>query len=228
MRLGSVLVVLAFCVGLAGASIGNHPAPKDDTHLEGIPDPTGRIDGDTIEEAWVIPTLPFSDTGGTCEFVNDYAEWCPYTGSWAPDVVYAYTPSNDYYIDIDLCYSLYDTQVYVYENEYTPGNPYACNDDYYWAEPCFIYSSAIIGLPIYSGNTYYIVIDGYGGDCGTYTLDMWDHPMHPLGCPPGSLEEGEPDCGTDYVDEYNGGCNSVEPVFQMAQSDFRKGFGGRS
>ena len=214
MRLGSLVVFLVWCPGLAAASIGNHPVPKNDGHIEGIPDPSGRIAGDTIEEAWVIPTLPFSGSDDTCEFVNDYAESCPYTGSLSPDVVYAYTATGDYYIDIDLCYSLYDTQLYVYENEYTPGDPYACNDDYYWADPCYTYSSAIFGLPIYAGNTYYIVIDGYGGDCGTYAVDIWEHPMHPLSCPGGSLEEGEPECGEDYVDEYNGGCNYPFPRFQ--------------
>ena len=30
--------------------------------------------------------------------------------------------------------------------------------------------------------------------------------------------EGEPDCGTDYVDEYNGGCNSDPYVFQPIES----------
>jgi hypothetical protein len=30
--------------------------------------------------------------------------------------------------------------------------------------------------------------------------------------------EGEPDCGTDYVDEFNGGCNSDPPVFGTIES----------
>ena len=33
-------------------------------------------------------------------------------------------------------------------------------------------------------------------------------------CPPNGIDEGEPDCGQDYVDMYNGGCNSVPEVFQ--------------
>ncbi len=33
-------------------------------------------------------------------------------------------------------------------------------------------------------------------------------------CPPGGLPEGEPPCQEDYVDSYNGGCNSDPAVFQ--------------
>jgi len=32
---------------------------------------------------------------------------------------------------------------------------------------------------------------------------------------PGFILENEPDCGTDYVDNYNGGCNSVPPEYSQ-------------
>jgi hypothetical protein len=67
---------------------------------------------------------------------------------------------------------------------------------------------------LYSGNTYYFVIDGYGGHCGDYTLEIM--PLNPcvLTIPPGAIPEGEPPCGPGYVDSHNGGCNSDPPVFQ--------------
>jgi hypothetical protein len=34
-----------------------------------------------------------------------------------------------------------------------------------------------------------------------------------VSCPPGSIAENEPVCGTNYVDTTNGGCNSTPPVF---------------
>jgi hypothetical protein len=37
-------------------------------------------------------------------------------------------------------------------------------------------------------------------------------------CPPGSVLEGEPPCGEDYVDNYNGGCQSHPEVFQPIES----------
>jgi len=39
-------------------------------------------------------------------------------------------------------------------------------------------------------------------------------PPPPIECPAGALIEGEPPCGDDYVDMYNGGCNSTPYVFQ--------------
>ena len=119
--------------------------------------PSGREGGEDIGNAVVIPALPFNDNGYTCDNVNDYDEVCPYGGSYAPDVVYSYTPPANDIIDIDLCASGYDTKVYVYENAYTPGAPYACNDD-----ACPGWRSFIDDLPLTGGNTYYIVVDGYG------------------------------------------------------------------
>jgi hypothetical protein len=34
-----------------------------------------------------------------------------------------------------------------------------------------------------------------------------------IACPPDGTEEGEPDCETDYVDIFNGGCTAAEPMF---------------
>ncbi|MCK4695659.1 MAG: choice-of-anchor J domain-containing protein, partial [Candidatus Cloacimonetes bacterium] len=93
-----------------------------------------------------------------------------------PDVVYAYTPPGDITVDIDLCNSSYDTKVYVYENGETPGSPYACNDD---ACGPYGYQSALYALALTSGNTYYIVVDGYGGDSGNYELIVTEVAFYP-------------------------------------------------
>lgn len=141
-----------------------------------VPDPEiFLVGGDTIEDAVAITELPYNDTGNTCGFVNDYDEVCPYSGGTAPDVVYSYTPGADITVDIDLCNgSAYDTKLYVYENEHTPDNPYACNDD-----ACPGYVSQIMGLALTGGNTYYIVVDGYGTDCGDYILDVTEAVTYP-------------------------------------------------
>lgn len=124
--------------------------------------------GDNIGSATSIPSLPYHDTGTTSGYTDDYDEACPSSGSISPDVVYSYTPPADAIVDITLCNgSDYDTKLYLYENGYTPGNPYACNDD-----ECPGYVSELIGVFLTGGNTYYIVIDGFGGDHGNYVLDM--------------------------------------------------------
>jgi hypothetical protein len=175
----------------------------------------GREGGETIGTAWVIPSLPFYDTGDTSDNIDDYDEVCPYSGSTSPDVVYQYTAPEDMCVDIDLCLSGYDTKVYVYENMYTPNAPYACNDDN--GACALLYRSWIQQLYLTGGNTYYIVVDGYGGDAGVYDFNMYEVscpiPCTPI-CPGDAILEGEPTCYPDYDDIYNGGCNSTPYVFQ--------------
>ena len=173
--------------------------------------------GDTIATATVIAALPYDDTGTTAGYANDYDEVCPYTGSTSPDVVYKYSPTSDMLVDIFTCNSGYDTKVYVYENTYTPGLPYACNDD---SGLCSgpSYRSYIAQLPVYEGNTYYIVVDGYGGASGAYEFHVHEYlpppPCYPEFCPTYALVEGEPVCYANYTDAYNGGCNSEPDIFQ--------------
>ncbi len=62
----------------------------------------------------MIPSIPFIDTGATCDNTHQYEEMCPYDGSSAPDVVYAFTPAQDVAITADLCQSLYDTKLFIY------------------------------------------------------------------------------------------------------------------
>ena len=201
-----VITALAIVSAVASAS-----SPLEDHHVKdstpsGVHYGSGRVEGDTIEEAWVIEALPFTDSDNTCGFNNDYDEVCPYSGSTSGDVVYAYIPEGDDIITIDLCYSEYDTKVYVYEDYWTPGEPYACNDDAHFSAPCYTYSSKIAYLELSAGHTYYIVVDGYGGDCGTYVLDILYVDPCFLECPDGALVEGEPPCVDEYQDDYNAGC----------------------
>ena len=168
--------------------------------------------GETCATAAVISSLPYNATGYTCDNVDDYEETgifeCPYT-STSPDVVYSFSPSSDMAIDIDMYGSTYDTKIWVYDGTCATGYVVACNDDYYSD-----YVSAIFNLSVLTGHTYYIVVDGYGGDCGDYVITVSEHQICDVVCPTGGIPEGEPDCGTDYVDNYNGGCNSNPVVFQ--------------
>jgi len=64
-----------------------------------------------------------------------------------------------------------------------------------------------------AGGTYY----GDGSVCEPNPCP----PPPPIECPQGAYIEGEPQCQDDYVDSYNGGCNSTPNVFQdlYAQAD---------
>ena len=174
-----------------------------------------RVTGDTVADPFIITgDLPFTATGNTCSFVNDYDYACPYTGSTSADVVYKWvaTAASMGAIGVDLCGSTYDTKVYVYNSNM---DVIACNDDY-----CS-FQSIVSNVPVTVGNTYYIVVDGYGGSCGTYSLILWCYcDCCDLVCAPGAMLEGEPTCYDGYNDVYNGGCNSTPfPVFQIIEPD---------
>ncbi|MFH1278475.1 MAG: hypothetical protein ABIK65_08865 [Candidatus Eisenbacteria bacterium] len=180
---------------------------------------TLRQGGDDIEHATIIPGVPFTDAGTTCGYVNDYEETCPWGPSFSPDVVYVFTPQIDEYLYVDLCDSYYDTKLYIYQDECTPGFPYVCNDD-----ACsgpnypYPYLSSLGAVPFYGGHNYYIVVDGYGGECGSYVLDIYQDGCW-IECPEGAIPEGETGCGPGYVDDFNGGCGSNPTVYQMIECD---------
>jgi hypothetical protein len=185
---------------VAGYQPPQHEIPPSAIRQEG---------GETCASATVISSLPYNATGYTCDNVHDYDEVCPYSGSTSPDVVYSYAPSTNKTINIDLYGSSYDTKLYVYQDVCDHAHLWACNDDYYPD-----YTSAICGLSIPAGHTYYIVVDGYGDSCGNYVILVESYQECDVVCPPGGILEGEPNCYDEYVDNYNGGCNSSPFVFQ--------------
>jgi hypothetical protein len=162
-----------------------------------------------VADPFIVPSLPFNDAKSTFGFADDYNETCPFPESGAPDVVYAYTPAASEVIRIDLCGSSYDTRVYVYENAVAAGSPYACNDDYCGSS---WYRSRIPSLAVSMGNTYYIVVDGWGTASGSYQLTVSaDDECVWSGCSPGAIAEGEL-CATGE-DVTNGGCNLPSQLF---------------
>ena len=155
------------------------PPPYQGTSiLLGTPSNT-RQGGDTVDDATVVTELPTSLEGTTSGYTDDYDEACPYTGATAPDVVYSITPESDMAVNMSLCYSSYDTKLYVYENAagtlaVTTDGADACADDAYppGVDDCTIWTSYIEGVSMTAGNTYYVVVDGYGASEGDYVLDI--------------------------------------------------------
>lgn len=174
-RLGMVLLML----GLAGPALasltGNTPdTAKERAVLYVNPNPPIRVTGDTVGDPFILPGLG-TVSGTTAGFTNDYDEDCPYMGSSSPDVVYAFTPAAHIFINVDLCHSGYDTKVYVYDsNPPHWGYPIDCNDDYWDDPPCYPYSSFLGFVGLAAGHTYYIVVDGYGGQSGAYSMEVTD------------------------------------------------------
>ena len=137
-----------------------------------------RQGGDTMEDATVVTELG-QLTGTTVGYTDSYDEVCPYSGATSPDVVYSFTPETDVAVNMTTCYSTFDTKLYVYENEVgvlastTTGDP-ACSDDTYppGVDDCTAWTSYLEGVSMSAGNTYYLVVDGYGYSEGDYVLDV--------------------------------------------------------
>lgn len=125
---------------------------------------TAVLSGDTCANPFIIDSPIFSDQGSTCGFGADTAGYCSDDGG-APDVVYAFTPQHAMDICISLQGSDYDTVLYVLEETCT-GTAIACSDDY-WGLQSYLRS-----VSLSPGVEYYIVIDGFNGACGNYSLAL--------------------------------------------------------
>jgi hypothetical protein len=216
MKYTVVILALLVAVGTVFAdqftAAKNLAGPKESQGQESNP-VTTRVGGETIATATPI-SVPYSDIASTAGAINNYDEICPFSGSTAPDVVYALTVPYNMNVQVELCNSYYDTKVYVYVNGYTPGAPLVCNDDA-CSGPNYPYAwLSKIAFDATVGNTYYIVVDGYGSSSGTYIMNVTENIPCTYICPPNGCPEGEPVCGDNYVDHYNGGCNSTPYVFQ--------------
>ena len=134
-----------------------------------------RQGGDTVADATVIASIPFTDTGTTVGYNDDYDVPCPTSGELAADVVYAYTPDQVELVSIDLCGSAYDTRVWVTDPDLAI---IACNDDFYPdGHSCGSFVSRLEGVTLEAGLMYHIVVDGHGGAEGEYAIEIVETPV---------------------------------------------------
>ena len=185
------------------------PEPEIKRPIEpaGGPCATVPLPGEDCGNAIGIGTLPFSASGTTCDYQDDYAPPCCQLPG-APDAVYVFVPSRDLCVDVDLCGAAYDSAVHVFEDG--PGHSIACNDD-----GCG-YASQLSHFELTGGRTYYFVVDGWSTGCGGYTLEIRECPPPcPLPEASGALPEGEPVCADGYYDRWNMGCNDFPYVFTV-------------
>ncbi len=189
------------------SELGNRPPIKLESGSVKPRHITPMIAGETYADAIPIPGIPFTVTGNSCNYSPDIIEACGGTG---PDLVYSFTPAADMCVTISLCSPMttFDTILNLLAG---PGPTLvACNDD-----NCGL-QSEIANVSLAAGQTYYIVVDGYGGDCGDYELTINECPPPcQFACPAGSIPEGEPNCYDGYVDVFNAGCNSDPPTYTI-------------
>src|SRR5687767_12487923 len=103
---------VSLCSAAVPPEFRNRPGDKAQLSKGSAGPNSPQTGGDNIGNATVIPSLPYTDTGGTCGATDDYTPSCFFSG--APDVVYAYTPTVTEAVTISLCVgSNYDTGLYV-------------------------------------------------------------------------------------------------------------------
>jgi len=213
-----ILLVMVLALPAAAYDLGtSSPAKPEAQGTPPPPDPDVlRQGGDTILSAVPI-VIGDALNGTTAGYVNDYDEVCPYSGSTAPDVVYTFTPSYDIpCLYVDTYGSQYDTKIYIYDQDLSL---IACNDDYYPD-----YTSRLGPVVVFGGVQYFLVIDGYGVESGTYSgyIEEWTCGIV-ITCPDGAQIENEPEIVDGYIDAWNGGCNSPDfgdPFQPITQSIF--------
>jgi hypothetical protein len=136
----------------------------------------GRTGGDNIANAIPISSLPFSVTGNTCGFANDYFQNCDWAVNYdfAPDMVFKYKPHFNMNISVSCCGTIalpygFDTYLYIFEND--ENTLIACKDDAFLPE-CHPWDSQLDNVHLTGGNTYYIVLDGYNTACGDFQMEI--------------------------------------------------------
>lgn len=121
----------------------------------------GGVCGDTCASAISIDSVPFTDTKDTNHYSNDYEPSCS-GPTGALDVAYVFTAptTGTYTATLD---SSFDSVIYaVTDCADVAGSTITCSD---FPEE--------ISFTIESGDTVYIIVDGYALDkMGSYTLDV--------------------------------------------------------
>ena len=140
-------------------------------------------------------------TGTTIGAIDDIAPACG-PGLTAPGVWYTLVGDGSNTFISTCTGTTWDTKINVYSGDC---NNLVCvggNDDF-----CALQSQVSFVAQI--GVNYYILVNGYNGATGDFTIDVVCTPPCILTCSPSYLQENEV-CGSDV----NGGCNMPVPFFE--------------
>lgn len=117
------------------------------------------VEGNSIETAIEIPSLPYTDTGSTA--VCYISESDIYN---SPDVFYRYILDGQEMVNVSLCNSDFDTYLAVYNSDF---DPIFFNDDGTNCSP----NSEIIFSTV-DLDTIYFSVEGWGNESGDYIINV--------------------------------------------------------
>jgi hypothetical protein len=101
--------------------------------------------------------------GNTAGRAHNFFSSCGTSSTAAPDVVFAIPVPAGRSVTVTTCGSSFDTILYA---STTCGSSTVCNDD-----SCGLQSSITLPTPA-TATTYFVVVDGYSGASGAYTLNV--------------------------------------------------------
>ena len=145
-----------------------------------VPEPPA-VDGETCEVAIPVGALPWSHTGDTAGFQDDYAYTdgaCPpEAGGWgtpAPDVVFVFTPAESGWYRLSLSDKPdFDANLYVVTDCADVDNTCVAGDEDIGDD-----ALETVVTPLVGGETYFVIVDGWGANAaGAYTLNVEDHTL---------------------------------------------------
>jgi hypothetical protein len=163
-----VVIVVDGYRGLAGNFSLTVTPPAGSGTLPPPPPPTGG--GGSCATPTVIPAAGGS-VSGTTSGTSALAGSCGTSGT-SPERVFAWTPARSGTATIQTCGSgtSYDSVVYVRGGS-CAGPELGCSDDV-----CDVnglpHKGSRLSTPVTAGTTYYIVVDGYAGRSGAFTLNV--------------------------------------------------------
>jgi hypothetical protein len=133
------------------------------------------LDEDACPPQTIVST-PLTINGNTTNSQHNYELSCVSTGG-APDDIYGLSLFCRGTVTVSLCGSNYDTALEVhYGTNYfdCPGSQIlACNDDF-----CGLQSQ--VSFNIEAGEFYFIIVSGYFGNSGAYTMNVTANLLPPL------------------------------------------------
>lgn len=139
-----------------------------------IADPQRSLDEDACPPQTIV-SVPLTLTGNTSTSANDFSPLCG-LADFSPDDIYALSLDCRGWVTVSLCGSGYDCVVEAHSGSNyfdCPGFYIDCNDDY-----CGFQSQ--LSFFVEAGAFYFIIVTGYAGASGPYTMNVTQVPEPPV------------------------------------------------
>jgi hypothetical protein len=162
----------------------------------------------------VIPPGGGTFTGTTAGASQFSGSCAGTTTGVSPELIYSWTPDASGTATVDTCHATdtgFDTVLFARSPSCSGGGAsLACNDDSAGCATAIGERGSRVSFQVNAGQTYFLVVDGYGGDSGNFRLNVAG-PTPPPACANGLDDDG--DGAIDYPNDP--GCTSLADRFEQ-------------